>query len=66
MSQKTVKFAHIGGGLLNRATKLMAGLAHDTALLAHVSRCYIDNAAAERNAKISARFADVKKGTIVI
>lgn len=59
MSQKTVTIAYIGGGLLNWATKLMAGLAHDTALSAHVSLCDIDHAEAERNAKIGARFADV-------
>jgi hypothetical protein len=37
----------------------MAGLAHDPALSAHLNLCNIDQAAAERNAKIGARFVDV-------
>ena len=62
MTQKPVNIAYIGGGSLNWATKLMADLAHDTALAAHVRLYDIDHAAALRNAKIGARFAEVSKG----
>lgn len=59
MSLETVAIADIGDGFSNRAAKLMAGLAYDPALSAHGSLCDIDQAAAERDAKIGARFADV-------
>jgi len=58
-----VNIAYIGGGSLNWATRLMADLAHDTTLAAHVRLYDIDGAAAERNATIGARFADVSEGT---
>lgn len=59
MSQETRTIPDIGDGFLNPAAKLMAGLAYDPALSAHVSLCDIDNAAAERNAKIGAGFAGI-------
>lgn len=63
MSATPVTIAYIGGGSLNWATKLMADLAHDTTLAAQVRLYDIDHAAAQRNAKIGTRFADVSKGT---
>ncbi|MCB5200446.1 alpha-galactosidase [Loktanella sp. TSTF-M6] len=63
MTRRPVTIAYIGGGSLNWATKLMADLAHDTALAAHVRLYDIDHAAAERNARIGTRFAEVSKGT---
>ncbi len=63
MTGTPVTIAYVGGGSLNWATKLMADLAHDTTLAAQVRLYDIDHAAAARNAKIGARFADVSKGT---
>lgn len=60
---RTVRIAYVGGGSLNWATKLMADLAHDTALAAEVRLYDIDHAAAERNALIGARFAQTSRGT---
>jgi alpha-galactosidase len=57
-----VTIAYSGGGSLNWATKLMAVLAHDATLAAHVRLYDIDHAAAERNARIGARFAEVSRG----
>lgn len=62
MTQRPVTIAYIGGGSLNWATKLMADLAHDTALAAHVRLYDIDHTAAVRNAEIGARFGEVSKG----
>lgn len=62
MTRKPVTIAYVGGGSLNWATKLMADLAHDTTLAAHVRLYDIDHAAAARNASIGARFAEVSKG----
>ncbi|AUH34344.1 alpha-galactosidase [Paracoccus tegillarcae] len=62
MSKRAVTIAYIGGGSLNWAFRLMADLAHDTTLAAHVRLYDIDHAAAERNARIGARFAEVSKG----
>lgn len=62
MSHVPVTIAYIGGGSLNWATKLMADLAHDTALAAHMRLYDIDRPAAERNARIGRRFAEVSRG----
>ncbi|SMY07575.1 family 4 glycosyl hydrolase [Flavimaricola marinus] len=58
----TVNIAYIGGGSLNWATKLMADLAQDRLLAAHVRLYDLDHDAAVRNARIGARFAEVSKG----
>ncbi|KZM47569.1 alpha-galactosidase [Labrenzia sp. OB1] len=58
-----VKIAYIGGGSLNWALNLMSDLAHDTRLAAEVRLFDIDRAAADRNERIGARFADVSRGT---
>ncbi|MFQ1702532.1 alpha-galactosidase [Loktanella agnita] len=63
MTRTPVKITYIGGGSLNWATKLMADLAHDTTLAAHVRLYDIDHSAAVRNAVIGGRFGDVSKGT---
>lgn len=58
-----VRIAYVGGGSLNWAMGLMADLAHDQRLAAHVRLYDIDHAAAQRNAEIGARFAPVSRGT---
>lgn len=60
---RRVRIAYVGGGSLNWATKLMADLAHDTALAAEVRLYDLDFDAAARNAVIGARFAEASKGT---
>lgn len=62
MNHTPVTIAHVGGGSLNWATRLMADLAHDATLSAQVRLNDIDHAAAERNARIGARFAEVSEG----
>jgi alpha-galactosidase len=62
VTQTPVTIAYIGGGSLNWATKLMADLAHDTALAPHVRLYDIDTKAAIRNAQIGARFAEASRG----
>lgn len=57
-----VKIAYVGGGSLNWAPKLMADLAQDTRLAADVRLFDLDFDAADRNARIGARFAEVSKG----
>ena len=57
-----VRIAYIGGGSLNWAMGLMADLAFDTRLDAHVCLYDIDHTAAQRNAEIGARYADVSRG----
>ena len=58
-----VRIAFVGGGSLNWALTLMADLAEDTRLAAEVRLFDIDPTAAERNARIGARYAEVSKGT---
>lgn len=62
MIHSPVTIAYIGGGSLDWATKLMADLAHDATLAAEVRLYDINHAAAERNARIGARFAEASKG----
>lgn len=57
-----VKIAYVGGGSLSWAPVLMADLAVDTRLAAEVRLYDPDHAAAERNARLGARFADVALG----
>lgn len=57
-SVSSFNIAYIGGGSLNWATKLMGDLAHDGTVAAHVRLYDIDRAAAERNARIGARYAE--------
>ncbi len=57
-----VRIAYIGGGSLNWAPVLMADLAADTRLAAEVRLYDPDHAAAERNARLGARFAEVAVG----
>ncbi|QHQ34343.1 alpha-galactosidase [Algicella marina] len=57
-----VRIAYIGGGSLNWAPNLMADLAHDARLAAEVRLYDIDFDAAERNARMGARFAEVSEG----
>ncbi|MFY8101258.1 MAG: alpha-galactosidase, partial [Allorhizobium sp.] len=54
---RPVTIAYIGGGSLNWATKLMGDLAQDGTLPATVRLYDLDHAAAERNARIGARYA---------
>ncbi|MFB9952342.1 alpha-galactosidase [Rhizobium puerariae] len=49
--------AYIGGGSLNWATKLMGDLAFDGTIAAHIRLFDLDQAAAERNARIGMRYA---------
>lgn len=58
-----VRIAVIGGGSLNWARTLMADLAHDMRLAAEVRLYDIDTAAAERNAVLGNRHAEVSRGT---
>lgn len=57
-----VRIAFIGGGSLNWAPELMASLAYDTRLEAEVRLYDTDFPAAERNAAIGARYAEVSRG----
>ena len=57
-----VRIAYIGGGSLNWAPVLMADLAADPRLAAEVRLYDPDHAAAERNARLGARFAEVAVG----
>ncbi len=57
-----LKIAYVGGGSLNWAPVLMADLAADTRLAAEVRLYDPDLAAAERNARLGARFAEVAAG----
>lgn len=57
-----VRIAYIGGGSLNWAMGLMADLACDDRLAAHVCLYDIDHEAARRNADIGARYAGVSVG----
>ena len=57
-----VRIAYGGGGSLNWAMGLMADLAFDRRLAAHVSLYDIDHDAAQRNAAIGLRYADVSIG----
>jgi galacturan 1,4-alpha-galacturonidase len=54
---RPVTIAYVGGGSLNWATKLMGDLAHDGTVPATVRLYDLDQAAAERNARIGARYA---------
>ncbi len=58
----TVRIAYVGGGSLNWAMGLMADLAFDQRLAAHVCLYDIDQDATKRNADIGARYADVSSG----
>ena len=58
-----VRIAFVGGGSLNWARSLMADLAFDTRLAAHVALYDIDHAAAQRNAETGRRYAAVSRGT---
>lgn len=58
-----VTIAYIGGGSINWALGLMADLAADKHLAAEVRLYDIDRAAAEENARLGARFAEVSEGT---
>ncbi|WP_316014126.1 alpha-galactosidase [Roseobacter sp. HKCCA0434] len=58
-----VKIAFVGGGSLNWARVLMADLAQETRLAAEVRLYDVDSAAARRNARIGARFAEASVGT---
>ncbi|GGB19319.1 alpha-galacturonidase [Allosediminivita pacifica] len=58
-----VRIAYVGGGSLNWAPTLMADLAHDTRLDAEVRLYDLDPAAAERNARMGGRYAEVSNGT---
>jgi len=57
-----VTIAYIGGGSLNWAPGLMADLAADDRLAAEVRLYDLDAGAAQRNAAMGARFAEVSKG----
>jgi galacturan 1,4-alpha-galacturonidase len=57
-----VRIAYIGGGSLNWAPVLMGDLAADPRLAAEVRLYDPDHAAAERNARLGARFAEVAVG----
>lgn len=59
---RPVTIAYLGGGSLNWAMKLMSDLAFDTRLAATVRLFDIDQSAAQRNADIGARYADVSRG----
>lgn len=63
MTGVPVNIAYVGGGSLNWATKLMADLAHDTTLAAHVRLYDIDHPSAVRNAIIGERFSSISQGT---
>lgn len=54
---RPVTIAYVGGGSLNWATKLMGDLAYDGTVPATVRLYDLDNAAAERNARIGTRYA---------
>jgi len=54
---RPVTIAYVGGGSLNWATKLMGDLAQDGTVPATVRLYDLDHAAAERNARIGARYA---------
>lgn len=57
-----VRIAYVGGGSLNWAPVLMADLAADPRLVAEVRLHDPDHEAAERNARLGARFAEVATG----
>ncbi|MBR9762156.1 MAG: alpha-galactosidase [Rhodobacteraceae bacterium] len=58
-----VTIAYIGGGSINWALGLMADLAADRYLAAEVRLYDIDREAAEENARLGGRFAEVSEGT---
>ncbi|MEC9462640.1 MAG: alpha-galactosidase, partial [Pseudomonadota bacterium] len=59
---RPVTIAYVGGGSLNWATKLMGDLAQDGTVPATVRLYDLDHAAAERNARIGARYATRSAG----